>query len=696
MSAPVRNRVREESGKWIRLRMGILCGFLSLGMGLVVSAGWDLMIVDGENWRDLAEDQRQRRLRVRPKRGMFYDRNGSALAVSVEVPTIALDAKDLLRNVPPADVPRVAREAATRIAHALGIESAKVERKILGKRRWTLLRRRVSAEQAEAIRLLAKGDETTKRIRGLMVEGEGKRFYPRREIAAPLLGFVSPDGKGRDGLEYSLNGEVEGHADQLRGLRDRSGRLIFSDGIEDERAFAGHNVHLTIDQGIQFAAERELADAVNTFEAIGGSVVVVDPFTGEILAMASYPGFNPNDYGRSTPEQRRNRAVNDVFEPGSTMKIFTVATGLEAKTLQPTEQLYCEKGVMRVDNVTIRDTHPSEWLPVSQILAQSSNICSAKIGLTLGEKRLYEGFRRFGFGQRTGAPLPGESAGRLRPRSRPWVQVETASASFGQGISVTNVQLAMATAVIANGGELMEARLIKRVTTADGEVVRESAPRVRRRVVSQRVAGQLAEMLVAVTEDGGTGGEAAIRGFRVAGKTATAQKTDPRSGRYSLDNYIASFAGFVPAQHPEVAIAVTIDSPRVEHAGGTVAAPVFRRVAEMILRYRGVTPRGSEKADLKELGHRADPARATLSILSAARGEVPSVQEMVETKVVKKGYVRLPNLTGSPMRSVLRQLTDSGVVPILKGSGLLTSQQPPPGSVVAKGTNVQLVFQPAS
>ncbi len=690
------NRIRSAEGKWIRLRMGLLCGVLALGLGLVVSAGWDIMVVDGENWRDLAEDQRQRRLRVRPKRGMIYDRNGSALSVSVEVPTISLDAKELLRGVAPSDVPRVARSAASRIAAALDLDPARVEKKILAKRRWTWLRRHVGASEVEAVRRLSAGEDGQERIRGLMVEGEGKRFYPRRELAGPLLGFVSPDGKGRDGLEYSLNDDLEGHPDQLRALRDRAGRLIFSDGIEDERAFAGHNVHLTIDQGIQFAAERELATTVRTFEAAGGSVVVVDPKTGEILAMASYPGFNPNDYTESDPSDRRNRAVNDTFEPGSTMKIFTVAAGLEGKTLKPTEQLFCEKGAMKVDNVTIRDTHPSGWLPVSQILAQSSNICSAKIGLALGEQNLYEAFRRFGFGQQTGAPLPGESSGTLRPRGRPWVQVETASASFGQGISITNIQLAMATAAIANGGELMEARLIKQVTTADGEVVRDSSPRIRRRVVSERVAKQLAEMLIAVTEDGGTGGEAAIDGYRVAGKTATAQKTDPKTGRYSLDNYVASFSGFVPAHNPEVAIAVTIDEPRVEHAGGSVAAPVFRRVAEMVLRYRGVTPEGAEKADLKELAQRADPARATHAIIAQARGDAPVVQEMVEIKTVESDQVRLPNLTGSPMRSVLRQLTESGVQVVMEGTGLLTSQSPPPGSVVAKGSSVKLVFRPAS
>ncbi len=689
------NRVRGAEGRWIRMRMGLFCGVLSLAMGLVVSSGYDIMIRDGENWLELAEQQRKRRLSVRPKRGMIYDRNGSALAASIEVPTISLDAKELMRGVESGDVPRVAREAAARIASALDLDPAKVERKILARRRWTWLRRHASPEQVEAVRLLGEGDKN-ERIRGLLVEGEPMRFYPRRELSGPLLGFVSPDGKGRDGLEFTLNEQLEGHADQLRGLRDRAGRLIFADGIEDERAFAGHNVELTIDQGIQFAAERHLAASVRAFEARAGSVVVLDPKTGEILALASYPGFNPNDYTESQPEQRRNHAVSDTFEPGSTMKIFTVAAALESKQLTATEQLYCEKGVMRVDNVTIRDTHPAEWLPVSQVLAQSSNICSAKIGLKVGEQELYEAFRRFGFGQQSGLPIPGEASGTLRPRGRPWVQVETASAAFGQGISVTNVQLALATAAIANGGELLEARLIRKVTTASGELVSENAPRVRRRVVSERVAKQLSEMLVAVTEDGGTGGEAAVLGFRVAGKTATAQKADPRSGRYSLDNYVASFTGFVPAHEPEVVVTVTIDEPRVDHAGGSVAAPVFRRVAEMVLRSRGISPQGTQIEDLKELAMRPDPARAVVALLEQNDGAQPAVQDIVEHGQVGKDQVRLPNLTGSPMRTVVKQLSESGIVPVPSGTGLLLKQTPPPGSIVAKGSSVELVFRPAS
>lgn len=552
----------DKRRRWVRLRMGMLCGALALGLGLVVSSGYDLMIGDGAAWRELAETQRQRRLHVAPKRGGVYDRNGSALAVSVEVPSVSMDAVELLRAVPSQQVPVVARDAANRIAAVLGIDAAQVERRILAKRRFAWLKRQISAEEADKIRALSEDDPAGGgRIRGLVVEGEGRRYYPRRELAGPLLGFVAPDGEGKDGLEYALNDDLKGSAEQLKGLRDRSGRLLFSDGVEDDRAFAGHNIYLTIDQGIQYVAEHELQAAARTFEAAGGSVVVVNPYTGEILALASWPFFNPNDYTSSEPEQRRDRAMSDVFEPGSTMKMFTVAAGLADGVITPTQKLYCEKGVMQIDNVTIRDTHPAEWLSISQILAVSSNICAAKIGLGMGEAKLYDALRRFGFGQESGLPFPGEAPGTLRPRSRPWVQVETASAAFGQGIGVTNMQMAMAAAALANGGELMEPLLVRKVTTSSGEIVRDVAPHVRRRVVSKEVARAVSEMLVAVTEGEGTGTEAAIDGYRVAGKTATAQKSDPKTGRYSIDKYIGSFVGFVPAEKPVVAIAVTLDEP---------------------------------------------------------------------------------------------------------------------------------------
>jgi cell division protein FtsI (penicillin-binding protein 3) len=676
--------------------MGILCGLLALGMGLVVSAGYDLMVRDGSEWRDIAEKQRQRRLHVTPKRGTLYDRNGSAIAVSVDVPGVSLDAIELLRSVPAQRVPLVAREAANRIGQTLSIDPADVERKILKKRRFSWLKHYITPEEAERVRKLSDPANGEATISGLSVDGEGRRYCPRRELAGPLIGFVSPDGEGRDGLELSLNSDLEGHFEQLRGLRDRSGRLLFSDGIQDEQALAGHDVHLSIDQGIQYVAERELQNAARTFEASGGSVVVADPRTGEILALASYPGYNPNDYGESDPEARRERALADRFEPGSTMKIFTVAAGLAGGAITPTQQLYCEKGVMPLDNVVIRDTHPSEWLTVSKVLAVSSNICAAKIALNLGGEKLYEAFRRFGFGEPTNIPLPGESAGVLRPRGRPWVQVETASAAFGQGISVTALQLAMAASAIANGGELLEPILVKKVSTATGTVIREAVPKVRRRAIPRSAARTVSEMLIGVTEGEGTGVEAAIDGYQVAGKTATAQKADPKTGLYSLDKFIASFVGFVPAMDPAVVIVVMLDEPMVEHAGGAVAAPVFRNVASMVLKYRGMTPQGTPRANPAELARRADPANAAYAAFREAEGKKPPVQDVEPNARVAKGKVRVPDMTGFPLRLAIQKTLELGVSPKVEGTGLLARQVPPPGQIVDLGAEVILVFEPAT
>ncbi len=691
------NELSGPRGRWIRLRMGVLCGFLALGLGLVLSAGWDLMIAHGGQWRELAERQRQRRLNVQPKRGSVYDRNGTALAVSIEVPSVSMDSVEMLRDVPPPRVPFVARDAANRIAAALGLDPITVERKILQKRRFVWLKRRIGASEVEAIRLLSSGNgDPNQRLLGLNVEGESHRYYPRRELAGSLLGFVAPDGRGKDGLELALDPELQGHPDQLAGLRDRTGRLLFADAVEDDAALAGHDVALTIDQAIQFVAERELAMTIQTFEAKDGAVVALDPKTGEILAMASFPSYNPNDYETSDMQARRVRSVADTFEPGSSMKIFTISAGLATGVITPTQQMYCEKGAMRIDKVTIRDTHPAEWLTIPKILALSSNICAAKIGMEIGSDRLYEYLRRFGFGQPTGIPVTGESTGTLRPRGRGWVEIETAAASFGQGITVTALQLALATAAIANGGELMEPTLIKRVNAATGELIREAAPTLRRRVIPRLVASQVTELMVGVTEGEGTGTEATIAGYRVAGKTATAQKADPRTGRYSDDKFVASFVGFVPANNPAVLVAVVVDEPMVDHAGGVVAAPVFRRVAQMVLEHNGMTPPSTRRVSMAELASRPDPANVAYEVIRKSQGEHQQVQESVVRGKIGAGFVRVPDMIGWPMREVLHQVSDLGLSPQVRGTGLLSKQDPAPGQALEKGAALSLQFEPPS
>jgi len=684
----------------IRIRMAVLCGLFCVGLGVVVAGAHTTEVEDGAAWHALAEKQRLRRLHVTPKRGTIYDRHGTPLAVSVEVPSVSVDAVEMLRGIEDQYLPMRIEQYAERVAAALHLDVENVKEKLTRRRRFAWLKRRVTPEETEAIRALGSRKQRYP-IRGLILEGEGRRFFPHRELAGALLGFVSPDGKGRDGIELSMDEQLRGRPEEIRGLRDRAGRLIFSEGIQDEAALAGHSVHLTIDQRIQFIAERELDAAMKTHEAHGGSIVVVDPATGAILAMANAPGYNPNDYNISDAGARRNRAVLDRFEPGSTMKVFTMAAALAGRTVKPGDRIYCEEGNMPIDNVVIHDTHVSKWLSPTQILQVSSNIGIAKLSLGLGERKLYDTFRRFGFGDAPGLPLPSEASGTLRPRRRPWVPVETASAGFGQGVSVSNVQLAMALAAVANKGRLLEPMLIRKITDSTGVTLTESTPRLRRRVVSPRVARLVTEMLESVTEGEGTGVEAAILGFRVAGKTATAQKIDSSTGRYSDSLYVASFAGFVPARRPRIVVSVVVDEPMAgTTAGGAVAAPVFRRVAGLTLRYLGVRPHGTKSMKLSEVAAYAkgdDPAETAYAAVKEARGESePAVVEPQEPAegAAWKGSTAVPEILGMPMRGAVQGVLEAGLSPVVEGSGRLSRTEPPVGSKVPKGAQVILVFEP--
>jgi cell division protein FtsI (penicillin-binding protein 3) len=686
--------------KWIRVRMGVVCGLMGLGCGLIVSSAYKLQVDDGQAWREMAEAQRQRRLHVAPKRGTMYDRNGVPMAVSVEVPSISADAFEMLRGVDEKATPGAVKQIAAQLARALHLDPTEMTARIASRRRFVWLKRRVTADEVEAVRALGDPRKSANPIRGLQVEGEGRRYYPNRDLAGTMLGFVAPDGEGKEGLELQMEDELRGHAEEVKGLRDRSGRLLFSEGVTDEQSLAGHSVFLSIDQGIQYVAEQELNSAVRTYEATGGSIVVLDPNTGEILAMASNPSYNPNDYSESPLESRRNRAIQDRFEPGSTIKVFTLAAAMAAHTLTPTQKTYCEKGSMAIDNVIIHDTHVSEWLTPTQLLAVSSNIGAAKIGIELGESKLYDAFRRFGFGEPTGLPLPGEAGGVLRSRGRPWVQVETAAASFGQGVSTTTIQLAMAIGAIANGGRLMEPILVKKVTDGTGNVVHENPPKVRREAVPAQVARTMAEMLVAVTEGEGTGIEAAFQGFKVAGKTATAQKADPETGRYTADRFVASFIGFVPADKPRVAIAVVLDEPMLTHAGGAVAAPVFRRVAQFSLRYLGVKPSGGADVTLSTVARDAAMPEGSARPASSGvpwRTSAPPVSHDAPEIAVNQGpSATLPTFVGMPAREALRMATALGVEPSLLGSGVVARQEPSAGAVVPRGAVIKLYLEPPS
>jgi cell division protein FtsI (penicillin-binding protein 3) len=677
--------------KWIRFRMGALLVLVASGFGALASTAWRVQVEEGHAWRAAAEAQSKRKLHVAPKRGTISDRHGTPFAVSIEVPSLSVDVAELLHGVEGQEAQAQAlMDAARTLAKPLALDEHDLYQKLSKKKRFQWIKRRLSAEEVTAVQALVdprKTDPNAKPLKGLSIDGEGQRYYPARTLLGPVLGRVAPDGTGQEGLELALDEELQGHAVEASKGGD--------DGAHAEDAATGHGIELAIDEGIQHVAEREIEAALKTYETRGASIVVLDPETGEILALASAPGFNPNDFVPTKDDTRLNHAVVDRFEPGSVMKVFTFAAALSKGVLAENEKIYCEHGYYELAGAKIHDTHENDLLTPTQILAKSSNIGTLKIALRLGEPELYGAFRRFGFGEPTGLPVPGESGGILRPRGRPWVEVETATASFGQGIGVTTMQLAMAMGAIANGGKLMEPILVRRVTDARGQTLRENVPHVRREVVPRGVAKTVAEMLTAVVEDGGTGVEAAIPGYRVAGKTATAQKADPATGRYSEDKYIASFVGFVPADKPKVVVAVVLDEPMIGRYGGDLAGPVFRRVAESSLRYLGVTPfKGSAK--LADISRKDDVADRALDALRPTPPSTLAPPTDTSFGPPAPGASEVPDLTSLPAREALLRLTKLGLLPEMEGTGRLVRQQPAAGTRVPKGSKVHLVFEPGS
>ncbi|MEM7135387.1 MAG: penicillin-binding transpeptidase domain-containing protein [Myxococcota bacterium] len=649
--------------RWFRARIAMLGVSLLCVAMLVVVRAFQLQVVGGDRLREMAEGQHLRELRVSPRRGAIYDRQGAELAVSVDVDSVYANPKRL--RAMDQDPARTAR----RLAAVLDVDAERLTKRLGTDRYFVWIDRHVTPHEATRIAELD--------IPGIGLTTESRRFYPNRHLAAHLVGFADIDGRGIEGVELAYEGQLRGSDRRVEAVRDRRGQVVFADEMPDDVANQGHNVVLTIDKAIQHVAERELALGVRTFEARGGSVVVMDPSTGEILALANYPPFNPNEPSRHPIAHRRNRALVDRFEPGSTVKPFTMAAALAAGTVQPNQSINCENGATRIGGRILHDAHPYEWLTPTQVLAHSSNIGTAKIALDLGKRDLYRAFRRFGFGEPTGIGIPGETGGILRHYRR-WYEIDVAAVSFGQGMSVTNVQLATAMSAIANGGRLLRPSLVRQVTDGEGVTIEETKPQVRRQVVPRRVAKLVGEMLTAVTEPGGTAMEAAVDGYLVAGKTGTAQKADYVRGGYAKDKWLASFIGFAPADEPAVVISVVIDEPVIAHYGGTVAGPVFRRIAEVTLRHMGIAP---------------DRGRAVLAKMKAS----PPVQrpsEVEPAEAVDRGESAVPDVRRLPLRRAVVALHQESLVPRVEGSGLVIRQDPKPGAIVPHGAIVHLTLAP--
>lgn len=655
--------MKNRRQRWFRARIALLgIGVMCVAI-LVVLRAFHVQIATGDRLRGMAEDQHLRELRVSPSRGAIYDRHGAELAVSADVDSVYANPRRL--KAMEQDPVQVAK----RIAKILDVDPQELAKRLAVNRYFVWIARKVTPHEATRIRELD--------IPGVELTTEARRYYPNRHLAAHLLGFANIDGKGIEGIELAYEDELRGSDRRISAIRDRRGQVVFADEMEDDRTMQGKSVVLTIDKAIQHVAERELALGVRTFEARGGSVVVMDPSTGEILALANYPPFNPNEPSKDPIANRRNRALVDRFEPGSTVKPFTVATALAAGAIKPNQSINCENGVTRMGGRTLHDAHPYEWLTPTQVLAYSSNIGTAKIAMALGKKDLYRGLRRFGFGEPTGTGMPGETSGVLRHYRR-WYEIDTATVAFGQGMSVTNVQLATAMSAIANGGRLMQPILVRRMVDGHGVTIEETKPRVRRQVVPQRVAKLVGQMLTAVTEPGGTAVEAAVDGYLVAGKTGTAQKADYIHGGYAKDTWLASFIGFAPADRPAVVISAVIDEPVIAHYGGTVAGPVFRRIAEATLRHMGIAPEGRQ---------------AVLSKKKEDQISTADAEPVAEEDVVERGESAVPDVRSLPLRQAVIALHAESLVPEVQGSGIVVAQDPAPGKAISHGALVRLTLE---
>lgn len=663
---------------FMRARIAMLATLLCVGAGIVVFRAWDLQVRRAPQLREMAEEQYLRDVSLAPKRGTIYDRDGAELAVSVDVDSVWANPRALQKaGASP-------RAVAERLAGLLGVDVEIIAQRLASDRHFVWIKRRVTPAQGKAI--------ATLKLPGVSISAEARRFYPNRELAAHVLGFANVDGKGIEGIELALDDKLRGPSHTIPALLDRRGEVVFSQRLLDERAAQGDSVTLTIDKTLQHLAERELELAVATYEAHAGTIVVLDPNTGELYAIANYPTFNPNEPSKTPGGGHRNRAITDRFEPGSTVKPFTLSGALAAASVAPHQLIDCEDGSMRVANYTIHDTHKWQLLSPAQILAVSSNIGTAKIGLSLGRAGLYRTLTRFGFGHSTDVGLPGETAGILRHYKR-WYEMDAATVAFGQGMSATTLQLAAAFGAIANKGRLLQPQVVKRIVDSSGAVVMEAAPLLRRQVVPEDVARRITQMLVGVTEAGGTGTEAAIDGYLVAGKTGTAQKADYVHGGYADDKWTSSFIGFAPAERPRLVVAVVIDEPMIAHHGGSVAAPVFRRITSAALRHLGVSQ--GAQGTLAALS-RAEAASAASSGSASMSADAPAVIEgpAVIEPIVGEGELLVPSLIGRTARAAVSAARKAELDVRLSGTGLVSAQQPNAGEVVARGTVLTLTLSP--
>jgi cell division protein FtsI (penicillin-binding protein 3) len=654
------------SKKWYKFRLlTVLLFFVALFVALMTRA-FHLQIMSGSTYKVMAERQHTKSLPLPPERGLIFDRNGEKLAASLLVDSVFIDPS----KVSDTD------STASRLSTVLHLKKKQILQQISKSKNFCWVARMISPAQAGQIRALE--------LDGVYLVQEPKRFCPNKELAGQLIGSVGLDSNGLEGLELRYENYLKGETDKVLWGRDAKGRKLYlADGPAEEKKDVIHNLILTIDSRIQYLVESHLKEAVQKTGARGGMAIVMDPKTGQILAMANEPAFNPNNFHRGDMELKRNRAITDVFDPGSTFKPFLAAAALEEGVVKETDRFYCENGAYRVANVTIHEANLKKHgsLTFREVLKYSSNIGSVKVSQTLGKQKFHQYIQNFGFGHKTGIDLPGESSGLVRPCEN-WTTVDAATIAFGQGISVTAVQLISAFSAIANQGMLMQPYIVQKIVNPRGEVVKEFTPTAVRQVISPQTAERLTAILTDVVgEEGGTGKKARIQNVGVAGKTGTSQKFDFAAKRYSREKVRTSFMGFFPSGSPRLAILVTIDEPQRFKWGGEAAAPVFKEISQQIIR---CFDSGIDEAPTIEKEDITKPVKIQLAsspvAVSTANDAVPEAEDL------------LPDFRGMTLKNALKVAQEREIDFKVVGSGWAVSQNPQAGSLVRKNRACTVYF----
>jgi cell division protein FtsI (penicillin-binding protein 3) len=690
-------------------RLYALSGILVLWIGAIGLRLVDLQVLRYGDFTQRAQRQQQRTIEVAPRRGIIYDRNGRELAMSVMVDSIF---------AVPTEIPNQAGTAAL-LGRILKVDSRELLAHMKASHAFCWVARKVDADLAARVRAL--------NLKGIYFQKEPKRFYPKRELAAQVMGYVGMDDEGLGGIEREYDERLRGNPGKMLISLDARRRWF---GRVERQPDPGQNVVLTIDQNIQYIAERELQTAIEQTKAAAGTIIVSNPHTGEVLALANRPTFNPNIFNKVPAAYLKNHAVSDVYEPGSTFKIVTVAAALDEKLTRPDELIDCQMGAIVVGGMRIRDHAKFGLIPVTDIIAHSSDVGAIKLGLRLGEERFDNYIRAFGIGAQTGIELPGETRGLAKPVTR-WSKVSIGAISMGQEIGISALQLEGMISTIANDGVWQAPHIVAAPQAGLHEAADHPGsepPAEQRRVISNLTAAQMRMMLQQVVLRG-TGRKAQLDGYSAAGKTGTAQKVDPSTGAYSRSKYVASFAGFAPINNPALTVVVILDSAVGLHQGGQICAPVFQRVMQQTLEYLNVPhdtdvrmPRsllaklkdsdldesspdrlaGGPEMAVADMPLEKPPASATpvapmgSSAPAAAAQPQASLLPASGTVVmdVESGGLVVPSLIGKPVRAAVEMAQDAGFEIDVIGDGIAREQAPAPGTRIAPGGRVAVRFEP--